>query len=898
MSNNNKTVKINSISKVIEEPSKVNLNKKWDLSSKPLHKYKFKHSIDQGGMKRILQVKDIDTARDIAMAVLLSHNTSENDKSRFIKEARITATLEHPNIVPVHDIGIDKAGVPYFTMKLLEGDTLSNVLKKLNENDSEYRKRHTSNSLLWTFQRICNAIEFAHSKGIIHLDLKPENIQLGHYGEVLVLDWGLAKVLGEEDIDDAGDVSAKETRMIIQQDIEKTLDGITKGTPGYMAPEQAEGKNSVKDKRTDIYALGAILYSLLTYQKPIEGNTPKEILSKTINGEIIELKKRSSNVIYTTIEAVVRKAMALNPDDRYQSVNKLLKDVIAFRDGKTTEAEHASTLKIGALFFMRHKIISVATSLVIMLSLTLGFSLFTDYLQQQSGWKKVYEEDFTLINPNFKNLSIMDKTLSKKQPIVWNYTSKGLQITKNTWIIFNDINIKNDTKVIAYISYNDKPDAFQVCMNSRIESIEHWWQTPKGYAFQFGGYSGSKNLILKSENNLKHEIIGIAQADIDLDQEYKVVFEHKNNILSMYVNNNKIISTENIFPLNGKNLNNLMITSFSSSIRLKKIQVYRLAIPLKASPLIAGETLNESGYYLDAIEKYFTIAENYKMTHIAKIALISAYKIAITKLNDNQARDKYLGKIRIALTEYPFYQYAADILEMDAISLWKLKKYQTALSKMPEIIKYKPNSKIALQFLHYKYDDIPNNTKITLLKWLAKIKDLKRLNISDLGLSTIAPLANTQLTMLDCSNNNLTSLASLKKMKSLEILNCSNNNISNLEPLKNLINLKDLNIANNINVKELSCLVNLPLYSLDISSTEVKELKSIINLPINSLYIYNCEKIKTLSKIKNIKSLEYIGLSNTRKDIHLLQSYKNLQYISFSYNEKQSITAFWKNFQN
>ena len=212
------------------------------LTPKPQEKYIFRKSIGRGGMKMVIQVKDRDTMRDIAMAVFpdAAHRPAA-DLRRFIDEARITASLEHPNIVPVHDIGIDATGAPYFTMKLLRGETLASVLKKLNSGDPEYRKLYTLPALLRIFNRVCDAVAFAHSKGVIHLDLKPENIQIGDFGEVLLMDFGLAKIISKADEDEKKEAPVYTNQTYIPG---VTIDGITKGTPGYMAPEQAAGKNS------------------------------------------------------------------------------------------------------------------------------------------------------------------------------------------------------------------------------------------------------------------------------------------------------------------------------------------------------------------------------------------------------------------------------------------------------------------------------------------------------------------------------------------------------------------------------------------------------------------------------------------------------------------------------
>ena len=166
------------------------------LTRKPPNKYKFRKSVGRGGMKMVLQVRDTDAARDVAMAVLPDAAARPaKDIRKFIEEARITAALEHPNIVPVHEIGADATGAPYFTMKLLRGETLGAVLEHLNQGDKDTIKQYQLMTLLRIFIKICNGMSFAHSKGVLHMDLKPSNIQIGEFGEVLIMDWGLARVL-------------------------------------------------------------------------------------------------------------------------------------------------------------------------------------------------------------------------------------------------------------------------------------------------------------------------------------------------------------------------------------------------------------------------------------------------------------------------------------------------------------------------------------------------------------------------------------------------------------------------------------------------------------------------------------------------------------------------------
>ncbi|MFA6102333.1 MAG: serine/threonine-protein kinase [Victivallaceae bacterium] len=327
-----------------------------ELTPKPSGKYKFIRSVGFGGMKAVIQVKDRDTTRNVAMAIIPdAADRPQSDINRFVQEARITARLEHPNIVPVHDIGVDTNGTPYFTMKLLRGRTLAAILRKLREDDYKTLKEFDLTRLLRIYVKVLNGVAFAHSKKVIHLDLKPDNIHVGDFGEVLILDWGLARFIGAaEDIDDNYD-GEMITFPGTGASSNITLDGITKGTPGYMAPEQAAGKNRLKDERTDIYALGALLYAMLTFESPLSGRPVNEMIAETIHGNIsfpdAENQKRQ---LPAAMQAVVLKAMGRNPEERYQSVDELREDVFAFLGGFAPKAEDASSLKKTYLFVSRN----------------------------------------------------------------------------------------------------------------------------------------------------------------------------------------------------------------------------------------------------------------------------------------------------------------------------------------------------------------------------------------------------------------------------------------------------------------------------------------------------------------------------------------------------------------
>jgi eukaryotic-like serine/threonine-protein kinase len=200
--------------------------------------------IARGGMGAVLEARESATRRTVAMKVMLRDGDPKSTL-RFIEEAQVTAQLEHPNIVPVYDLSVDDAGQPFYTMKMVAGITLKKVLELIKEGRPETIAKYSLGTLLTIFQKICDALAFAHSKGVIHRDLKPANIMLGRFGEVMVMDWGLAKVLGSKRTVQTSDGSVAESVASARQDEDEvfsTMAGSVMGTPHYMSPEQARGE--------------------------------------------------------------------------------------------------------------------------------------------------------------------------------------------------------------------------------------------------------------------------------------------------------------------------------------------------------------------------------------------------------------------------------------------------------------------------------------------------------------------------------------------------------------------------------------------------------------------------------------------------------------------------------
>ncbi len=312
---------------------------KQTLNRKPEDpKYTFHSELLSGGMGAILKVLDQDLNRISAMKVILpEYKTDPDSLKSLIREAKITGLLEHPNIIPVHDLGLlEDAGV-FFTMKLARGGALNAVLEEIAAGSPAYLEKYNRYRLLSIFRKVCDALSFAHSKKIIHQDIKPHNIMVGRYGEVLLMDWGLANYIGDPEKED--DPLKKE----ILRDIlvmSAGGDDLIKGSPPYMAPEQVAGDPDLVDHRTDIFLLGATLYHMVTLCPPYFGADIYDVLHKAENRELTHPQTRNpKRQIPEEICGIILKAMAADKADRYQSVEEMAEDVDDVISGKWSKQD-------------------------------------------------------------------------------------------------------------------------------------------------------------------------------------------------------------------------------------------------------------------------------------------------------------------------------------------------------------------------------------------------------------------------------------------------------------------------------------------------------------------------------------------------------------------------------
>lgn len=301
-------------------------------------RYDEERVLGQGAMGAVTLCLDRQIGRRVALKTMHPKRAERlENRKRFVREARIQGQIEHPALVPVYDLGIDPKGGIYFIMKRVRGVTLEDILDSLAKEDSGFVEEYSQQRLLRAFGQICLAVDYAHQHGVLHRDLKPSNIMLGDFGEVYILDWGLAGIDPRKQRDDGYEEDQ------FSGESPQTIAGVMFGTPGYASPEQVRGELTELGPGTDVYALGAILFEILCLARLHPRRSVTEVLASTLSGALARPSIRApEKAVPPELEEIIVQATEINLDERYRTARELHDDLEGFLDGqRDVERRHA-----------------------------------------------------------------------------------------------------------------------------------------------------------------------------------------------------------------------------------------------------------------------------------------------------------------------------------------------------------------------------------------------------------------------------------------------------------------------------------------------------------------------------------------------------------------------------
>lgn len=805
--------------------------------------------IDMGGMGAIIDVEEAQTGRSVALKVMHPDVMAvEEARERFYLEAKVMARLEHPNIVPLHVLKSDREGRPFYTMKKVEGQSLQQIISRLRRGDEETVARFPLDRLVTAFYKVCDAIAFAHSKGVVHRDLKPANIMVGDFGEVMVMDWGLAKLLGKEEQEvtrvnlDLDETEAQDGMEVGALTISAaagalTREGAVMGTPQYMAPEQATGRIADIDERSDVFALGGILYAILTLHPPFHGDDVRMILSKVVRGEVepvkifgkpesvnrvfpltradFELVHCPSGSIPTGLSAVAMRALSPAAEKRYRDVPALQADVELWRTGYPTSAEKATLFRQLGLLVYRNVIPSLAVLMVIVLAVWFGVKVD-------------------------RSRQTMDAALVEVRQRVPMYEAEA-------------------NALVAQLKFEAAIDRYDQCL---ILTDEAMIRKRAGYHEQKGNLY--QTLARYDESIASYqESLALRPNQTDVDRNIKRSEELRR------IPANDALKVKPALERMQRFLEGQSRYSELNALkaRLRELEgrategvedLKRLMADQGAPPQVA-DRLKRSGSRL--------------VLNLSGLELKDLSFVRGTEINELHLRGTSLA------TPLNLYGLPLVVLQLDGFDLEDLSALKN-LTSLRELHLAGTKIKDVTQLTRKRLEILDlSDTEVADLTPLAKAP-LVELNVSRCAeLNSLQPVLKPSLKRLFASQTPGLRIEELSGLK-LEVLDVSANRISRIDALRGMP-LKEL-ILTATTVSDVTNLIGMPLTKLHLSGTPVVDLKPLASMPLEELRLRKMG-LQDLSALAGLplKEIDLTG-STLITDMEALADCINLERLAFS----------------
>lgn len=836
--------------------------------------YRVLKRLGRGGMGEVLLAEN-DLGNKIAIKMLGNGGSvPEKHLARFRREAHTLSMLQHRNISRIHAVG-EHEGNPYIAMEHVQGVSLSRLLRFLASptlsTTGQSAERHSEDlstiitqvertssehevvsqiapraqgpgrilplqQSLAIVVRLCEAVQYAHERGVYHRDIKPSNIIVRRDGEPVLLDFGVAKLRNE-----AND--------------ELTLTGQLFGTVEYMSPEQALSSKDA-DERSDVYSIGAVLYELVTGRKHFVASGSLVNDAKRLEHHEPIYPRHHSRRIDKDLQAVILKALSPDPNRRYRSARQLGQDLSRYSDGEPVHANPPSPFYRLGRRLRRQGTPFVLSAAVLVLALLLVGYVSWEYYRRWGKWVHVFHQEFVPGAYEPGRFIFSDETGMETGP--WSVDSLGLRMVRRDWCWLRDISVPGDVRVVIRFRYDDVPDGFETAINARRERLEEWWHVPVGYSAQVGGYQGSIDFVSVNHHPRQPDLVHAATSNFDLERDIVMTFQHEGEKIMLSVNGTTQSSAVDMLPLSGGTYGRIGFRCFNTGIHVKSIDVYHLSLPAKTSPLAAGDALLAAGHAEHAARAYLSMGRDYGKSVLSEKALVRAF-MAARPLAEDHGRTLADSALAEMTRRFPRSRFWQPVREVQMTYMWREGRYAEVFSLLPEHYRRYPQTKVALRLRSSGVPAPPDSIREALREWVLRTTDVKTLDINYTSGKTVERAARLPLSRLVCRFSGLTDLDALSAME-LTWLNCSDNRIRLLDPLEGQP-LCFVDLDHN-RVEDLSPLAQAPLYALHAAHNRISDIAPLRSTPLRQLTLHS-NRISDLTPLDE-SDVVYLSIGHNR----------------------------------
>ena len=548
-------------------------------------------TLGRGSSGEVVTVHDLALDRDVAMKVL--RGAGGPTIARFVREARVTARLDHPNVPPVHTLEFLPDGGLIFTMRKVEGATLGEALRRATAGEHQPAIA-TTNQVVNLALRICDALARAHHCGIVHRDIKPDNIMLGPHGEVALVDWGECRLLSEPDTG---------------------LPGSTVGTPAYMSPEQARGEPA--DQRSDIYGVASTFWHVLSRQHPTWADSPELFWERKRRGEIDPLRPEAAARVPRRLQAILRRAMEPDPARRYASASDMAAELERFQAGLAIDAYRETTLERAGRWLRLHRGALLAATAILAIASIAGGLLWREHLRQVGDWgEPVLIEDFN--DPAW--------------PSRWTAAPQGAFVSQGGVITttsndFNHLILNRALSGAVAIEYEgwfapgSTPGDLSViwCEDATVfthpETLKAYQGKPKGYWIQAGSHANNYCLLQSWPDGRR---LDKSPLRLETDQRHRFRVELDGRLIRMWVDGRLTLQHEAMLPISTGYLG---LYGYYTGKQFDRVRVYQKRLAEVAPVIHAADVLLDRKMYQAAAEEYAKVVASHAGRPMAVEAL-------------------------------------------------------------------------------------------------------------------------------------------------------------------------------------------------------------------------------------------------------------------------------------